>query len=334
MNKMHMGITMLGASGTGKTCYLYAMADAMQIGSCNFTFTATPYRKSLELQKSWDSIITGRWPRGTDESTEYEFMCSYAMRPLATFAWYDYRGGVLSNPDDEAEQNALFRKMNDSRCLIMCISAEVIRGVLNGDHGVRSVFRIYMNLLQNYRANTGKTVPIVFAITKADLLEKGQLDDGVEQIRKNYLAALFAEDPAGGWFISFVPVSLGTKLSSGPNNEIQGVIEPANVHIPVLIAIKCAIAELLAIKNAELSGLKNDLAAQRDSLWKNQQRSGWDKFWNGDPSDVISDTISCLTSSHESLEKEISGLANDLNELQKEINRCQMVVYSNGKKLR
>lgn len=329
----NVGITMIGTSGTGKTCYLYAMADAMQIGSCNFTFTATPYKSSVKLQQAWDSILDGKWPKGTDESSEYQFTCSYALRKLATFTWYDYRGGVLNDPDNEKEQESLFAKMNDSRCLIVCISAEVVQGVLNGDYKVNRIFKTYMSILQKYRDDTGKAVPIVFAITKADLLKEGQFAAGVEIIRTKYLASLFAADREGGWFVSFVPVSLGSNLSAGKNGEIMGVIEPANVHIPVLIAIKCAMAELLAIKNAELSGLESNLESQRESLWENQQRSGWDKFWNGDPTDSIRDTIGSLTSDRNSLSAEIAGLEGDFAQLQDEIRKCQMVVYSNGKKL-
>jgi len=328
-----IGITMLGASGTGKTCYLYAMADAMQFGSCNFTFTAMPYKKTLELQNAWDSILDGKWPKGTDQSVEYEFACSYALRKLVTFSWYDYRGGILQNPDDEEERDGLFEKMSASRCLIVCISSEAIHGILTGDIRSRRLFSVYMNLIQEYRNRTGNTVPIVFAVTKADLLGPHEFDNGVELIRTRYMASLFAEDGEGGWFISFVPVSLGTGLDTGANGEIIGTIEPANVHIPVLIAIKCAMGELLESKLADMGALDNNLSNTRLSLDVNAGRGWFDKFWNGDPSDALHEALEEMTSSKVALSKEISDLESDLHRLQEEINQCQMIVYSNGNRL-
>lgn len=329
-----LGITMIGASGTGKTCYLYAMADAMQIGSCNFTFTATPYKVSLELQLAWDGLLDGKWPKGSVESAEYEFVCSYALRKLATFSWYDYRGGILTNPDDASEQAALFGRMDESRCLIACISAEAIHGILNNDLKSRRIFSVYMGIIQKYRIDTGNTVPIVFAITKADLLEPGEFNKGVELIRTKFMTALFAEDREGGWYVAFVPVSLGTGLSKGPNEEVLGTIEPANVHIPVLIAVECAIAELLAEKEIRLSDVNSALHRRQEEKDRNGRRGWFDKFWNGDQSEEIESAIGYLASDKSDLRYEIAGLKDDLNKLRQEIGQCQMVVYSNGKKIK
>lgn len=328
-----IGITMIGASGTGKTCYLYAMADAMQSGSCDFTFTAMPYKKTLELQDAWDSILNGKWPKGTDLSTEYEFACSYCMRPIATFSWYDYRGGILQNPDDEEERASLFGKMGSSRCLIICISAEAIHGILAGDLKSRRLFQVYMNLIQEYRNRTGCTVPIVVAVTKADLLGPNEFESGVELIRTKYMAALFSEDDNGGWFVSFVPVSLGTGLGSSVNGEIVGTIEPANVHIPVLIAIKSAIVELLESKLEAQGVLDNKEVKIKRSLDLNAKRGLLDKIWNGDFEEELNDELAELSVDKEVLSREIEKLKADMDRLQREINQCQMVVYSNGRRL-
>lgn len=328
-----IGITMLGASGTGKTCYLYAMADAMQFGSCDFTFTAMPYQTTLELQDAWDSILNGKWPQGTDLSTEYEFACSYCLRKIVTFSWYDYRGGILQNPDDEDERESLFGKMGCSRCLIICISAEAIHGILTGDLKSRRLFAVYMNLIQEYRNRSGCTVPIVFAVTKADLLESNanEFERGVELIRTKYMASLFAEDDNGGWFVSFVPVSLGTGLGSANGGNIVGTIEPANVHIPVLIAIKCAMGDLLAAKLADMGALGDKVNAARQAMDVNAARGWLDKLWNGDPSEALHEVLDELSVNSAVLSKEIEKLKADMDRLQKEINKCQMIVYSNGR---
>ena len=329
-----IGITMIGASGTGKTCYLYAMADAMQFGSCDFTFTAMPYKKTLELQAAWDSIIiNGKWPEGTDLSTEYEFACSYCMRPIATFSWYDYRGGILQNPDDEEERASLFGKMENSRCLIICISAEAIHGILAGDLKSRRLFQVYMNLIQEYRNRTSCTVPIVVAVTKADLLGPNEFESGVELIRTKYMAALFSEDDEGGWFVSFVPVSLGTGLRKDANGNIVGKIEPANVHIPVLIAIKCAMGDLLAAKLADMGALGDKVNAARQAVDVNAARGWLDKLWNGDPSEALHEVLDKLSVDSAVLSKEIAKLKADMNRLTEEIKQCQLIVYSNGQRI-
>ena len=48
-----IGITMVGTSGAGKTCYLYAMYAEMAFGVSGFTFMPTDYDKSIDLEDGW-----------------------------------------------------------------------------------------------------------------------------------------------------------------------------------------------------------------------------------------------------------------------------------------
>ena len=215
--------------------------------------------------------------------------------------------------------------------MIICISAEAIHGILTNDLRSRRLFAVYMNLIQEYRYRTGRAVPLVFAVTKADLLAPNEFEKGVELVRTKYMAPLFAEDDNGGWFVSFVPVSLGTGLGSGTNGEIVGTIEPANVHIPVLIAIKCAMGELLEAKLLDMGVLDGSVAKARQLVDANANRGWFDKIWNGDPSKALHDALDELSGNKEVLSQEIEKLKSDMDRLQKEINQCQMVVYSNGR---
>ena len=207
---MAVEITMLGTSGTGKTCYLYAMASRMATGVNYLTFSATDYEDSLELEDEWSKIceegVTPD-PTGAKGSREYQFTCSYSFRPFADFNWFDYKGGVLTKAGDELDKECrdmVRKRAKTSGGIIICISAELLHDALSGKMQAQRAFVAYASLLQEVR-RTGKTVPIMFAITKADLLKAHEYEEGVRLLRDGVFASLFA--PNGGWFVGFVPVS-------------------------------------------------------------------------------------------------------------------------------
>ena len=324
---MEIGITMLGTTGTGKTCYLYAMASKMATGVNKLTFSPTDYEVSLELEEQWDNICDGVWPEPSNISEEYEFTCSYALRPLIDFRWYDYKGGLLSQRGDEvdqAERVKVLDKMNNSESLIVCVSAEHLKGLLQGDRASSRPFRAYSHLLQEFVRKNGHTIPVMFAVTKADLISKAEFESGVELLKSNVFSSLFAED--GDWLVGFVPVSLGKNFETDGGRIVGGVINPWNIEIPVLFCIKgrldVMVPELEDMINTYNEN-KKDAGAR---LNRELSKTGWDKFWNGDSSGSIRTEV-------ESLENKIHEMTSKLNQLKRDIDNIASAIIKSGAKV-
>ncbi|MBQ6828922.1 MAG: hypothetical protein IJO46_13005, partial [Thermoguttaceae bacterium] len=69
MSQPSVKLTMIGPSGTGKSCYLYATYFRMLEGVAGFNFNCKDYSQARELASAWDVILDeGVWPSGTAES--------------------------------------------------------------------------------------------------------------------------------------------------------------------------------------------------------------------------------------------------------------------------
>lgn len=333
---MAVEITMLGTSGTGKTCYLYAMASRMATGVNSLTFLATNYEDGLELQEEWSKIceegVTPD-PTGAKGSREYQFTCSYSYRPFADFKWFDYKGGVLTKAGDELDKECRDMVRNRAKTsggIIICISAELLHDALSGKMQAQGAFLAYASLLQEVR-RTGKTVPVMFAITKADLLTAHEYEEGVRHLREGVFASLFA--PNGGWFVGFVPVSLGRDITIKGCKIVGGTINPWNVEIPVLFCIKAFLDEQLPIWEDEIKRRREDRSAASARLSSEQNKSAWSKFWGGDYSDSIKTEIQSKDQQIVEATKALEQLQQDVDSIATTISASGAMIFVNGQKV-
>ena len=334
---MNIGITMIGASGAGKTCYLYAMASQMAFGCNSFTFAPTDYDKGLELDEGWDDICNGKWPAGSIESSDFEFSCSHSFKEIMRFNWHDYRGGILNGhgEDDKAEREILFAKIRESATLIICVSADMLLGVQRGDSSAAMTFRNYMRILNMYNQQTGKTIPVVFAITKADMLENaaGSIKEGVEYLKTSYFAKFFEpnEDANLRWLIMFVPVSLGQNLGC-VGGRVTGHIAPCNVHIPVLFAIRNALVVALAKCQGACSSAEDNVRASQGRL-KSEKDKPWLIRIFGDKTSELSRRLDQSQGELAALRAQERTISQDIENITKEFIDGQALVYLNGEKV-
>lgn len=346
---MKADITMLGGSGTGKTCYMYAMANLMSRPQNGFTFIPVEHRVGLKLKSGWRSmqhivengkiVKRGCWPAGTDESSSYKFYFKYCTKLLANFTWFDYRGGLLTSLEDEQEQDSLFEVINNSSCLIVCIAAEKLQGLLNDDGESIEELAMYAEMLERYSAEKGTTVPVVFAILKADKLKPGEFTDGIKRLKSDIFAQFFTRD--GGWFLMFVGVSLGefeNRFEIDPQTHrsiVLGEFNVVNVHLPVFFAIRCGLIDQLKQADAERESLSSREYDNRRALERERQRSGWDVFWNGSNEDDLVDTLSSIGEDLGLVREEINKLKERLNWIDKELlggGDDVVQIYFNGRR--
>jgi len=235
-------ITMLGASGAGKTTYMIAMYAAMQLGIDGFTLTAQDSDEDVRLTRLWENLLERHeWPAATaGESVVYGFVFNYAFRPMLTFDWIDYRGAALEDEKDKRDVARLQEYMKQSTCVFLCVSGEFLQEPLDSTIKLmRAGARTKSGLINTYMRQLRDTIsptdeqpfPVAVTITKYDLCAHRKRDDVIEDI-KQLFSPLFA--PGSGFLTMISPVSLGRGLA---DDVATGEIDPVNIDLPVSFAI-------------------------------------------------------------------------------------------------
>lgn len=339
MNIPKIGITMIGGSRTGKTCYLCAMAHEMAIPQNGFTFSPSMLdfrseasKNARRLNSEWRLMQhvydeagnikeRGSWPKGNSESKDFDFLCSYAGRPLASFLWHDYRGGIIDGNVQELsedDQEVLFDRINDSACLIVCIAAERLQALIRGSDEAAGEFGTYAGYLMNYRSIKGKTVPVVFTITKADKLADGEFTKGVEILRNEIFSQFFQAGYSEDWFMMFVGVCLG-EFEDSKDGLIHGEFCPANIHLPVLFAVRCALLERMQASQNSLEAVRQQAGDKSSKLSRENNRTAIGRFFHKQDRETIKNQLKALDADRAGIESEITRLTSDLTAITKEL---------------
>ena len=236
-------ITMLGAPGSGKTCYLIAMYSTMSLGYNGFTFTAQDCDDDLILSRLWQTLETGgAFPRFSQDSRVWPFDFSFAYKRLMGFSWYDYRGGALL--DDKLENEdvvPLHERVNQSDVLMICLPGDILVKYSRRESRAAETFTKRVSwFLSKYRTMHDRSVPVVIAITKADFCprEQKELQEKVVQdLRDHLLKSLFVI--GGEWLVMICFITLGAQICNKSENESvePSAIDPKGTHTPVAFAI-------------------------------------------------------------------------------------------------
>lgn len=124
-------ISMYGLSGSGKSCFIFAMSQALSQGvefangELMTVITPDP-RQMIKLYKAYEKMVKGFWPDGSTMSITYNFNVRKALEKMLEIEITDYRGGLLDSDDDDdiEEQDELFTSFNDSRVLLFFFGAD------------------------------------------------------------------------------------------------------------------------------------------------------------------------------------------------------------------
>lgn len=236
-------ITMLGDSGSGKTCYMVGMFAHLQLGLGALTLSAEDLDDALRLNRLWDQMTRvegeNRWPPLTEKSAThtYRFSLNYALDPIMQFDWLDYRGGALIDSPLQEDVANLEQTLADSSCVLLCVPGECLDKPLTitsaRDARIQMMLQHLTKAAKNIKEN-GRSLPaVVIIVTKHDLCCARDEDDVLEDIRK-FFQPLFIS--GSDWRVLVTKVSLGAKLATNPD---AGEIDPYNLEVPVVFAI-CA----------------------------------------------------------------------------------------------
>lgn len=277
--------TILGETGSGKTCYLLGMYYEMSMSVAGYTVIATDPDADKNLTLRYEMLKDksrgqNRFPAGTDDVQKFRFNLQYDYETILPFTWVDYPGGFLdatrrdvgSDQYKEVEQS-----IKESEMLFICIDGANLVG-----SGTRNKIRKvktrcakhinpYLTELRNKFKNEGKggLPPIGMLITKYDMCQEDTDPDEIREIVEEAFEGLFDEEDNQN-VIAIIPVSLGDTLQ---DDSYQGDLDPINIHLPILMGINFALIDQLYYG-------KYLIEQQRENLdWARQQKRVEDNRW-------------------------------------------------------
>lgn len=128
--------TILGETGSGKTCYLLGMYYEMTMCIAGYTLTTENRDEARNLKTRYKMLSNkklgqSRFPDPTDKVQTYKFELQYALNSIADFEWIDYPGGFLdpmSENVNSEEYQAVEKNIKESDILFICIDGENLKG--------------------------------------------------------------------------------------------------------------------------------------------------------------------------------------------------------------
>lgn len=234
--------TMLGMTGSGKTCFLTGMYYEMSSGIQGYTLSSDD-DIDIELRNKWEKLCdekngVNRFPVGTDKTEQYKFTLEYAYESIKEFNWLDYPGGDLEkkstgNIDSYKEIEEAILK---STCLFICVDGSLLceknKEVMI--ENIRNKCSSKINgFLSKYQKKNHFLPPVSIVITKYDMCRevKGEI---MEEVIKESFSSLFPENHDKNKIVTIIPVSIGRNIS---DDNYSGRLEPINIYVPLFWGI-------------------------------------------------------------------------------------------------
>ena len=333
--------TILGETGSGKTCYLLGIYYEMSMGEAGYTVVATNEEDDGKLAERYERLKDksrgqSRFPDPTDQSQKYNFMLAYDYEGIAEFEWVDYPGGWLDVRErrklsSREDYNEVKKSILNSDTLFICIDGENLMGN-EIKTKIRKVGTKCARNINPYLTELKKEAkgfpPIVLIVTKYDMCMGYTNADEIKEIVQH-------EKVFGGLFkgndtiIAVIPVSLGDTLM---DDSYSGDLDPINISLPILFGVNFALIDMIRYGKAlieERQKWKEE--NQRELDWaRNQKRIENDRwaitrwFFGGYDPDQLQQGIQETEHNIHEIEKaikEIREIAGYFKESSQRINR-------------
>mgnify|MGYP002624602849 CR=1 FL=1 len=171
--------TMLGMTGSGKTCYLLGMYTKMLGGMKGFSLT-TDDDTDVDLRRRYNrmsdsSLGQDRFPAGTDQTDIFDFTLEHALSPIMSFRWIDYPGGMLEekNSGNSDQYNKLEEYIRNSSSLFICVDGALLQGDDDNEDKAELLqekcSRLINPFLSRYLKSNNFLPPTAIIVTKSDL---------------------------------------------------------------------------------------------------------------------------------------------------------------------
>ncbi|MBQ7454535.1 MAG: hypothetical protein IJS69_05760 [Selenomonadaceae bacterium] len=262
---METKLTILGETGSGKTCYLLGMYYEMSAGRDGYSIVAPNRDESRRLVANFcnlkdASLGKKRFPEPTDAAQKYNFELQHAFNTILPFEWIDYPGGWLDvSQSAGSELREVENSIFNSTALFICIDGENLMGNNTKDKIERvrdkSSRHISPYLGQLLNKNSGrKFPPIALIVTKYDLCNRDTDEDEIRVILEKSFSPLFQRKDT---FIVIVPVSLGSDLQ---DDDSRGKFNPINLHLPIYMGIWFALKKYIKDREASIKSYRENIS--------------------------------------------------------------------------
>ena len=257
-------ISMFGVSASGKTCFLYAMAqvlrEGVRLGDNLVQIISNRARQQMRLNNGYMKLARRQWPQTSDKTEIFDFKVSmqsngYFSEVIPSLEIQDYRGGILQDMSDNGEEelDALLDSFRGSSAIIFIIDGKTLIDAMNpedrdichrGDTDVleqfsaRTQIEFVENIFIEYKRVEENIPPIMIAISKGDLFASDfEKENGIRLIKEK-LPSIFA---IGSELIAGITImSLGEGLGTDINGGLLGTLklnQDYNIHVPVIFGI-------------------------------------------------------------------------------------------------
>jgi len=259
-------ISMFGVSNSGKTCFLYAMAQVLRRGVRHgdnlVQIISNRARQQIKLNEEYMRLASRQWPQSSNETETYDFKVSmqcngYFNEVISSLEIQDYRGGLLQDTSDtaEAELDGLMDSFRGSSAIIFIIDGQTLINALDPEDravnhrgntdvlerfSARAQIGFVENIFMEYKRVEDDIPPILIAISKDDIFASDDERENGIRLIKEELPSIFS---IGSKLIAGITtMSLGEGLGSDANGGLIGTLslnEKYNIHIPVIFGIYC-----------------------------------------------------------------------------------------------
>lgn len=259
-------ISMFGVSNSGKTCFLYAMAQVLRNGVRHgdnlVQIISNRARQQMKLNDGYLKLARRQWPQKSDKTETFDFKVSmqcngYFSEVIPSLEIQDYRGGILQDMSEtgEEELDALLDSFRGSSAIIFIIDGQTLIDAMDpedrdvchrGNTDVleqftaRTQIEFVENIFIEYKRVEEDIPPILIAISKGDIFASDyERENGIRLIKEK-IPSIFA---IGSKLTAGITImSLGEGLGTDANGGLLGTLrlsEDYNIHIPVIFGIYC-----------------------------------------------------------------------------------------------
>jgi hypothetical protein len=280
-------ISFYGLSGSGKSCFIFAMSQALSQGikfsdgELMTVITPNP-RQMIRLYKAYEQMVNGSWPLGNNSSVTYNFNVRKALELLMDIEIKDYRGGLLDSDDDDdlQEQDELIKSFEDSKALLFFFGADKVKAAMNGDVSAHFNFIQFNALYNNYlQTENARETPVMVVISKSDMLSPVELVEAKNFVKKQ-MQQLFAKGT--NLTAGITAVSLGKNLTN-VKGELEGELDiratAGNLSIPILFALYHVMGLRIEKAVNNVHSWENNISSSRVALGKELSRNSFVRFF-------------------------------------------------------
>ncbi len=288
-------ISFYGLSGSGKSCYIFAMSQALSQGvpfsdgELLTVITPDP-RQMLKLYKAYEKMVNGQWPAGNVESVNYNFNIRKALDLLMSLEITDFRGGLLDSvdEDDMEEQEKLFSSYKGSSVLLFFVGADKVKAAMNGDPGARFNIQYLNTLYEQYLgfSSNARNTPVLVVLSKSDMLNSSEIASALKFL-KEQMAAMFGIGT--GITAGITAVTLGSNLTN-EGGELEGVLDitptAGNLNIPILFSLFYVMGQKIEKTIGSIQMSESALSSSKRDLSKELNRNSFLRFFVNNESSI------------------------------------------------